>query len=73
MKKRAELILYRHGQRLWCFINREMYTSGFTKEIEEEAKKLQKEFMPEDTNAGIIQAFLDDYEDDYVCTRTFVR
>ncbi len=25
--------------------------------------------MPEDTNAGIIQAFLDDYDDDYVCTR----
>ena len=25
--------------------------------------------MPEDTNAGIIQAFLDDYEDDYVCTK----
>ena len=42
---------------------------SFTKEIEEEAKKLQKEFMPEDTNAGIIQAFLDDYEDDDVCTK----
>ena len=39
------------------------------KAIEEEAKRLQKEFMPEDTNAGIIQAFLDDYDDDYVCTR----
>ena len=25
--------------------------------------------MPEDTNAGIIQAFLDNYEDDYVCTK----
>ena len=25
--------------------------------------------MQEDTNAGIIQAFLDDYDDDYVCTR----
>ena len=36
---------------------------------EEEAKRLQKEFMPEDTNAGIIQAFLDDYDDEYVCTR----
>ena len=32
-------------------------------------KRLQKEFMPEDTNAGIIQEFLDDYDDDYVCTR----
>lgn len=53
------MVLYRQGN---------VYLS-FTKEIEEEAKKLQKEFMPEDTNAGIIQAFLDDYEDDYVCTK----
>ena len=37
--------------------------------LDNEAKRLQKEFMPEDTNAGIIQAFLDDYDDDYVCTR----
>ena len=73
MKQRAKLISNRHGQRLWYCINREMCISGFTKEIEEEAKRLQKEFMPEDTNAGIIQAFLDDYDDDYVCTRTFVR
>ena len=53
------MVLYQQGN---------VYLS-FTKEIEEEAKKLQKEFMPEDTNAGIIQAFLDDYEDDYVCTK----
>ena len=53
------MVLYRQGN---VFL-------GFTKEIEEEAKRLQKEFMPEDTNAGIIQAFLDDYDDDYVCTR----
>ena len=37
--------------------------------LDNEAKRLQKEFMPEDTNAGIIQAFLDDYDDEYVCTR----
>ena len=53
------MVLYRRGN---VFL-------GFTKEIEEEAKRLQKEFMPEDTNAGIIQAFLDDYDDEYVCTR----
>ena len=53
------MVLYRQGN---VFL-------GFTKEIEEEAKRLQKEFMPEDTNAGIIQEFLDDYDDDYVCTR----
>ncbi len=49
------MVLYRRGN---VFL-------GFTKEIEEEAKRLQKEFMPEDTNAGIIQAFLDDYDDEY--------
>ena len=38
------MVLYRQGN---VFL-------GFTKEIEEEAKRLQKEFMPEDTNAGII-------------------
>ena len=42
------MVLYRQGN---VFL-------GFTKEIEEEAKRLQKEFMPEDTNAGIIQHFL---------------
>lgn len=29
-------------------------------------KELQKEHMPEDTNVGIIQAWLDNYKDDYV-------
>ncbi len=47
------MVLYRQGN---VFL-------GFTKEIEEEAKRLQKEFMPEDINAGIIQAFFDDYDD----------
>ena len=36
---------------------------------EAETKRLQKEFMTEDTNVRIIQAFLNDYDDDYVCTR----
>ena len=39
------MVLYRQGN---VFL-------GFTKEIEEEAKRLQKEFMPEDTNAGRYQ------------------
>ena len=31
-------------------------------------KALQKEFMPGDTQTGMIQAFLDRYEEDYVCS-----
>lgn len=29
--------------------------------------------MPEDTNVGIIQAWLDNYKDDYVCSRMIYR
>ena len=36
--------------------------------MEDYVKTLQKEFMPEDTQTGLIQAFLDRYEGDYVCT-----
>lgn len=32
-----------------------------------------KEHMPEDTNVGIIQAWLDNYKDDYVCSRMIYR
>ena len=69
MKKRAELyIVQAWAEAMVLYQQGNVYLS-FTKEIDEEAKKLQKEFMPEDTNAGIIQAFLDDYDDEYVCTR----
>ena len=51
----------------------EIYREGnfaltFTAEMEEYVKTLQKEFMPEDTKAGMIQSFLDDYDGNYICT-----
>lgn len=51
----------------------EIYRSGdylltFSDEMEDYVKTLQTQFMPEDTQVGMIQQFLDDYEDDYVCT-----
>ncbi len=39
------------------------------KDMEEHLKELQKEFMPEDTNIGVIQAWLDKYPDEFVCSR----
>ena len=39
------------------------------KDMEEHLKELQKEFMPEDTNIGIIQAWLDTCGEEYVCSR----
>lgn len=52
------MVLYRQGDVLL----------DYTEEMEEQVRELQKSFMPEDTDAGVIQAFLDDYEDDFICT-----
>ncbi len=41
-----------------------------SKAMEEYLKELQKDFMPEDTMVGMIQAWLDDTSEEYVCTRT---
>ena len=46
----------------------ENYLLTFSPEMEDHVKLLQREFMPEDTQTGMIQAFLDAYEEDYVCS-----
>ena len=40
-----------------------------SKEMNEQLVLLQKQFMPEDTKAGVIQAFLDDFDGDMVCSK----
>ena len=40
-----------------------------SKEMNTQLVQLQKEFMPEDTKAGVIQAFLDAYDGDMVCSK----
>ena len=49
------------------------YTMTFPPEITRQLDQLRQEFMPEDTNAGLIQAYLDEYEGDYVCTTQLYR
>jgi predicted P-loop ATPase len=49
------------------------YQSGahalaLTQETQAYLKELQKEFMPEDAKVGIIQQWLDELSDDYVCS-----
>ena len=39
----------------------------FPKDIEKQLNALRREFMAEDTNAGMIQMYLDGFEGDYVC------
>ena len=43
------------------------YALKFPKDIEKQMNALRREFMAEDTNAGMIQMYLDGYEGDYVC------
>lgn len=40
-----------------------------SKEMNEHLVQLQKQFMPEDTKVGVIQAFLDDFDGDMVCSK----
>ena len=40
-----------------------------SKEMNKELKVLQKQFMPEDTKAGLIQSFLDNYNGTQVCSK----
>lgn len=44
-----------------------------SKEMEEYLKEMQKQFMPEDTKVGIIQAWLDDCTNEYVCSEMIYR
>ncbi len=44
------------------------YKLKFSGKTAEYLKVLQKEYMPEDTNVGIIQEWLDHYDGDYVCS-----
>ncbi len=44
-----------------------------SKETEEYLKQMQKQFMPEDTKVGVIQAWLDECGEDYVCSEMIYR
>ena len=40
-----------------------------SKEMAKELRELQRQFMPEDTKAGLIQSFLDNYNSTQVCSK----
>ena len=45
----------------------------FSPEMVRYLKEHQKDFMPEDTKAGMIQAFLDSYAGDTVCSKQLYK
>ena len=55
-----------------------LYRSGnwklsFSSEMVQYLKEHQRDFMPEDTKAGMIQAFLDSYKGDTVCSKMLYK
>ena len=57
------MTMYRNGD----------YTMKFPKDIEKRLNGLRREFMAEDTNAGMIQMYLDGYDGDHVCVGQIYR
>ena len=49
------------------------HTIKFPKDIEKRLNGLRREFMAEDTNAGMIQMYLDGYDGDNVCVGQIYR
>lgn len=56
----------------------EIYKSGrysmkFSSGIQEQLRKVQRDFMPEDTEAGMITGFLESYKGSQVCSKQLFR
>lgn len=65
-------------EQLWAemmelYHNNKHYKLKLSVGTEEYLRKIQKEFMPEDTKVGLIQAWLDNYIEDYVCSLMIYR
>lgn len=57
------MVIYRSGH----------YAMRFSPEIQEQLAQVQKDFMPEDTEAGQILGFLEHYTGDMVCSKQLFR
>ena len=54
------------GGTLWSSSQTEWH--GFPKHLEAQLLAIQKECMPDDSVAGMVQVYLDDFKGDYVCS-----
>ena len=59
--------------RMWAeamfFYNNFPVRLTLSKEMGNELREMQRQFMPEDTKAGLIQTYLDNYDGDQVCSK----
>ena len=49
------------------------YSMKFSKDIQRQLVEIQKDFMPEDTEAGQIQGFLENYSGNQVCSKQLFK
>lgn len=49
------------------------YSMKFSKSIQRQLVEVQKDFMPEDTEAGQIQGFLEHYTGSMVCSKQLFK
>lgn len=64
-----EYFLQVWAEAMELYLKSKRHDLKLSKEMEERMKEIQAEFMPEDTNIGIIQAWLDSCGEEYVCSR----
>ena len=67
MRRNPDSILIRCGGSMMLYRNGN-FKLAFSKETETQLDKLRQEFMADDTEAGMIQAWLDEHEDRKVCS-----
>ena len=65
-----ELDTYRHSK--WLYHSGK-YSMKFSKSIQRQLVEVQKDFMPEDTEAGQIQGFLEHYTGNMVCSKQLFK
>ena len=63
MNTLVDMTIYRSGE----------YSMKFSKEIQRQLVEVQKDFMPEDTEAGQIQGFLEHYTGNVVCSKQLFK
>ena len=67
-RKSREYIKQLWAEMMEFYRNHKNFKLKLSKATEEYLKELQKDFMPEDTKVGLIQDWLDETSENYVCT-----
>lgn len=71
-KETREYLLDAWAEAMVIF-NSNDYSLTFNKRLSQQLRELQKDFMPEDTKAGLVQGWLDSCNEEFVCSIMLYR